>query len=149
MPFAPNVPRVVKAVADTNVIVSGLIWGGPPASLLDRAAMRLFHLKTSEEILAEVHEVLHRSHLVEKLRLRGRTPEGVLAVYREVAEIVTPADVPLPAGLRDPEDMLVLRCAVGAGAMAIVTGDNDLLVMKEFEGIPIMTPRHFLGSIGE
>jgi uncharacterized protein len=131
------------------VIVSGLIWDGPSASLLDRAAMRLFHLKTSAEILFEVQEVLQRPHLAEKLRMRGRTPEGVLAVYREVAEIVTPADVPLPAELRDPDDLLVLRCAVGAGAMAIITGDNDLLVMKEFAGIPIVTPRLFLGSIGQ
>jgi putative PIN family toxin of toxin-antitoxin system len=138
----------VKAVADTNVIVSGLIWGGPPASLLDRAARRFFHLKTSEEILAELQRVLQRPHLKEKLRVRGRTPEGVLAVYRKVAEIVTPAEVPLPAGLRDPADLLVLRCAVSADAMAIVTGDNDLLTMKEFAGIPIMTPRLFLGSIG-
>jgi putative PIN family toxin of toxin-antitoxin system len=139
----------VKAVVDTNVIVSGLIWGGPPASLLDRAAMRFFHLKTSEEILVEAQRVLQRPHLKEKLRVRGRTPEGVLAVYREVAEIVTPADVPLPAELRDPEDLLVLRCAVGANAMAIITGDNDLLTMKRFAGIPIMTPRLFLGSIGQ
>jgi uncharacterized protein len=139
----------VKAVADTNVIVSGLIWGGPPASLLDRAALRFFHLKTSEEILAEVRRVLERPKLVEKLRLRGRTPEGVLAVYREVAEIITPAEVPLPTELRDPEDLIVLRCAVGAGAMAIITGDSDLLAMKEFAGIPIMTPRLFLGSIAQ
>lgn len=137
----------MKAVADSNVIVSGLIWGGPPGALLDRAAMRLLRLKTSEEILAEVQRVLQR-HLTEKLRVRGRTPEGVLAVYREVAEIVTSADVALPAGLRDPEDLIVLRCAVGAGAMAIITGDKDLLAMKEFAGIPIMTPRLFLGSIG-
>ena len=46
-------------------------------------------------------------------------------------------------------DLLVLRCAVAAGAMAIVTGDNDLLSMREFVGIPIVTPRLFLGSIGE
>ena len=144
----PNAARVVKAVADSNVIVSGLIWDGPPASLLDRAAMRLFHLKTSEEILTEVQRVLQRPHLKEKLRVRGQTPEGMLAAYRGVAEIVTPAEVPLPAGLRDPDDLLVLRCAVGADAMAIVTGDNDLLIMKEYAGIPIMTPRHFLGSIG-
>jgi predicted nucleic acid-binding protein len=77
----------VKAVADTNVIVSGLIWGGPPASLLDRAAQRFFHL--------------------------------------------------------------VFRCAGGANAMAIITGDKDLLTMKEFAGIPIMTPRCFSGSIGQ
>ena len=140
---------MVKAVADTNVYVSGLIWGGPPGSLLDRAAARHFPLITSEEILREALEVLQRPHLREELRVRGRTPEGVIAVYREVAQIVTPAEVSLPAELRDPKDLHVLRCAVGAGAAAIVTGDNDLLSMREFAGILIMTPRRFLASIGE
>ena len=139
----------MKAVADSNIFVSGLIWGGPPGSVLDRAAARHFHLVTSEEILQEVLDVLRRPHLLERLRVRGCTPEGVISVYREVAEIVAPADVPLPAGLRDPRDLHILRCAVAAGAMAIVTGDNDLLAMREFTGIPIMTPRIFLGSIGE
>lgn len=149
MPSAPNAAPAVKAVADTNVIVSGLIWGGPPGSLLDRAARRHFPLVLSEEILKELFDVLSRPHLAEKLRVRGRTAEGVVATYREVAEIVTPADVALPAELWDPKDLHVLRCAVGAGAMAIVTGDKDLLTMREYAGIPIMTPRLFLASIGE
>jgi len=149
MPFGRNAAPAVKAVADSNVFVSGLIWGGPPGSVLDRAALRHFHLFTSEEILREVLDVLRRPHLLERLRVRGRTPEGVIAVYREVAEIVTPADVPPPAELRDPRDLHVLRCAVAADAMAIVTGDNDLLALREFSGIPILTPRLFLGSIGE
>jgi len=139
----------VRAVADSNVFVSGLIWGGPPGSLLDRASLRHFQLLTSEEILEEVLDVLRRPHLMERLRVRGQTPEGVMAVYRRVAEIVAPADVPLPSNLRDPRDLHVLRCAISASAMAIVTGDNDLLVMREFAGIPILTPRLFLASIGE
>jgi putative PIN family toxin of toxin-antitoxin system len=110
---------------------------------------RIHEISASEEILDEVLNVLRRPHLMERLRARGRTPEGVIAVYRGVAEIVTPVDVPLPAELRDPRDLHVLRCAVAAGAMAIVTGDNDLLAMREFAGIPILTPRLFLGSIGE
>lgn len=139
----------MKAVADSNVLVSGLIWGGPPGWVLDRAAARHFHLFTSEELLQEVLDVLRRPPLRERLRARGRTPEGVIAVYREVAEVVAPIAVPLPSELRDPRDLHVLRCAVAAGAMAIITGDNDLLAMREYAGIPILTPRLFLGSIGE
>ena len=43
-----------------------------------------------------------------------------------------------PAGLRDPDDVHVLACAVSAKADAIVTGDKDLLTLKSFEGIPII-----------
>jgi predicted nucleic acid-binding protein len=50
--------------------------------------------------------------------------------------------------LRDPEDIHVLACATGAGANAIVTGDNDLLSMKTFGGIPILTVRQALGELG-
>jgi putative PIN family toxin of toxin-antitoxin system len=57
----------VKAVADTNVLISGLLWNGPSASLLDRGASRRIGLVTSEEILTELEEVLSRPHLVERL----------------------------------------------------------------------------------
>ena len=50
----------MKAVADTNVLVSGLIWSGPSASVLDRGALRVIRLVTSEEILAELEAVLSR-----------------------------------------------------------------------------------------
>jgi predicted nucleic acid-binding protein len=45
---------------------------------------------------------------------------------------------------RDPNDDMVLECAVRAGAKAIVTGDKDLLTLGEYEGIRIVTPRTFL-----
>src|ERR1041385_7541170 len=148
MPSGPNAVSDVRAVADTNVLISGLLWGGPSASILDRGTQRLIGLVTSEGILAELEEVLSRPHLAERLRLRGQTVVGVMATYRAVAQIVEPAEVELPAMLRDPKDLPVLRCAVGAKVDAIITGDKDLLVLKEFTNIPIVTPRQFLKSIG-
>lgn len=138
----------MKAVADTNVLISGLLWSGPSASLLDRGAARLIGLVTSDEILTELERVLARPHLVEQLRLRDRTVAGVMQTYRAIAQIVVPAQVEFPAVLRDSKDLPVLCCAVGANADAIVTGDKDLLVLKEFANIPIVTPRQFLASIG-
>ena len=108
----------------------------------------MIRLVTSEEILAELEVVLSRPHLLERLRLRGRTVDGVMQTYRAVAQIVEPVHVELPAALRDPKDLPVLRCALGANVDAIVTGDKDLLVLKEFANIPIVTPRQFLASVG-
>jgi len=144
----PHTAGTVKAVADTNVLISGLLWNGPSASLLDRGASRRIGLVTSEEILTELEEVLSRPHLVERLRLRGQTVAGVMQTYRAIAHIVAPAQMELPAALRDPKDLHVLRCAVGSKVDAIITGDKDLLVLKEFVKIPIVTPRQFLASIG-
>ena len=92
--------------------------------------------------------MLSRKHLAERLRLRGQTVASVMRRYRAVAQIVVPARVERPAALRDPKDLHVLSCAVGAKVNAIVSGDKDLLALKEFAGIPIVTPRQFLASIG-
>jgi predicted nucleic acid-binding protein len=60
----------------------------------------------------------------------------------------TNVPMPVPASLRDPDDVHVLACAVAAAADAIVTGDDDLLSMKSFEGIPIMKARDALLKLG-
>jgi putative PIN family toxin of toxin-antitoxin system len=138
----------VRVVADTNVLVSGLIWPGPPATFLDAAWRRVFHLLTSEELLAELEEVLSRSHLEPRLRARGRSVAEVMAKQRVLATLVQPADLQPPTALRDLKDFPVLRCAAGGQAQAIVTGDKDLLTLKEFQGVLIVTPRIFLATIG-
>jgi putative PIN family toxin of toxin-antitoxin system len=130
------------------VLVSGLLWAGPPASFLDAASRRLFHLITSEEMLSELEDVLSRSQFASRLRDRGRTVAEVMAKQRVLATLVMPAEIPVPAELRDLKDLPVLRCAIGGQAQAIVTGDKDLLTLKEFQGIVIVTPRVFLGIVG-
>ena len=124
------------------------MWPGPSAILLDAALRRAFHLLTSEEMLAELEEVLSRSHLEPRLRARGRTVAEVMSKQRLLATIVTPAEISAPAELRDLKDLPVLQCALGGQAQTIVTGDKDLLTLKEFQGILIVTPRMFLAIIG-
>ncbi len=138
----------MRVVADTNVLVSGLIWPGAPASFLDAATRRAFHLLTSDELLAELEEVLARPHLETRLRARGRTVAEVMGEQRVLATIVTPAEIAPPAELRDLKDLPVLRGAVGGQAQTIVTGDKDLLTLKEFQGVIIVTPRIFLATVG-
>jgi predicted nucleic acid-binding protein len=67
---------------------------------------------------------------------------------RANATLVVPAEIEAPVDLRDLEDLPVLRCAVGGKAQTIVTGDKDLLVLKEFQGIIIVTPRILPATIG-
>ena len=139
---------VVRVVADTNVLVSGLLWPGLPAHFLDAALRREFHLLTSEELLAELEDVLSRAHLEPRLRVRGRTVAEVMIKQRVLATLVAPAEIAPPAQLRDLKDLPVLRCAVGGQAQTIVTGDKDLLVLGEFQAVVITTPRIFLATLG-
>jgi putative PIN family toxin of toxin-antitoxin system len=138
----------VRVVADTNVLVSGLLWPGLPAHFLDAALRREFHLLTSEELLAELEDVLSRAHLEPRLRVRGRTVAEVMIKQRVLATLVAPAEIAPPAQLRDLKDLPVLRCAVGGQAQTIVTGDKDLLVLGEFQAVVITTPRIFLATLG-
>lgn len=109
---------------------------------------RNFDLVSSEDILAELHSVLSRPHLRARLTVRKRTPEEVVMQIRRVAWMAKPAEIIPPAGLRDLKDLPVLRCAVGGNAQVIVSGDRDLLELKEFSGISIVTPRRLLGPMG-
>lgn len=138
----------MRIVADTNILVSGLLWPGPPASFVDAAWQHAFHLLTSEELLTELHLVLGRPHLETRLRARGRTPTEVVASVRVLATVVPPTVLMPPAALRDLKDLPVLACAVGGQAQAIVTGDKDLLTLNEYQGIVIVSPRLFLATIG-
>lgn len=90
-----------------------------------------------EAILAEV-----RRHLAGKFKMPARQADEIVAFLREHAQLVEPAEVARDA-CRDPNDRMVLGAAVAGGADCVVTGDADLLVLKSFEGIPILTPRGF------
>jgi putative PIN family toxin of toxin-antitoxin system len=138
----------VRVVADTNVLISGLLWHGPPAFFLDQALDRTFSLFGTEELLDELTFVLRRPKFAARLKSRGRVPAELVAEYREIMTLVKPTAVTVPEQLRDLKDIPVLRCAVAAHAHAIVSGDRHLLVLKEFRGIPVVTPRVFLAALG-
>lgn len=74
------------------------------------------------------------------------------AVHSWLADLVALADVVEDTGSvggvsRDPDDDVVLAAAVEGRAEAIVTGDDDLLSLREYEGIAIVTPRRFLATL--
>jgi predicted nucleic acid-binding protein len=77
-----------------------------------------------------------------------KTPARVLAMVMAVVEMVSPNPLPMPPDLRDPDDLILLECAKAAGAEAIITGDKDLLTLKKYEGIPIITAREALEKLG-
>lgn len=137
---------MIRAVLDTNVLISAIFWSGAPAKVYDAAAKRRFTSLTSELLLTELNDVLSRPKFAAGFTAKQKTPAMLIAEYRELAELVDPVPVP-PDIVRDPKDKPVLACAVGGSANFIVSGDKDLQVLLEYQGISIVTADQFLQHI--
>jgi len=138
----------VKLVIDTNTLISGSFWHGPPAQLLEAVAQGKVVLVLSAEILVEFGQVAARSKFAARVAAKGTTAIRLARKLAEEVTIVSQAMLPLPPELRDPKDLPVLACAVAAQADAIVSGDEDLLILGSFQGIPVITPREALEKLG-
>ncbi|WP_332743602.1 putative toxin-antitoxin system toxin component, PIN family [Hydrogenophaga sp.] len=139
----------MRVVLDTNLLVSAVISPGVPRQLLDAARTGAFEPCTSEVLLAELQEVLQRSHLSKRLEQAGVNAEALVQDLRAIFLVVAPEAVPrvVPS---DPDDDHVLAAALAAGADLIASGDRrDLLPMGNYEGIPIVTARDALQRIGQ
>ena len=127
----------MKAVFDTNVLVAAFVTEGVCAKLLGRARRKQLNLVISPFILKEFEDVLLKKFTASKEQIRLAAK-----LISEVAQIVPHASV--ASGIcRDPDDDQILSCALSAEADYLVTGDNDLLELKEFRGIRILTPGAF------
>lgn len=130
-----------RVVADTNVLVSALQFGGKPRQLLDLASDGQVDLAISEAIIAETLRVLRDKF--------HRAPEWVAEADRQlrvIARFVQPTES-IQAIEADPTDDRILECAVSAEAELIVSGDSHLLNLGSFRGIPIQRVAEFLGSL--
>lgn len=98
--------------------------------------------------LLELRETLQHPKFTQRLAGRGETAESLAVYFRTACHEAIPARITPPADLRDPDDAHVLACAVAVKADAIVTGDNDLLSLGSFEGIPIIRAADALKLLG-
>jgi putative PIN family toxin of toxin-antitoxin system len=127
----------VRLLLDTNVLFAAFLSHGVCAGLYEEALLHT-ELIVSEEILSELGE-----KLVSKGKLtRGEAAE-VIGAVRSDTEVVGAVSLDQPV-CRDPDDDMVLGSALAGRADVIVTGDKDLLVLKTFRKIPILTPRECL-----
>ena len=121
----------MRAVLDTNVVVSGFLWGGNPGRLLELARVGKIRVYTSAELIAELEDVLSRPKLTRSMQAKGTSPRVVVAKWAEMSEVVSPV-LGVSAVPADPDDDQVLACAVAALADLIVSGDKHLLDLKQY-----------------
>ena len=120
-----------RVVADTNVLVSALQFGGKPKQLLDLAVDGHIDLAISEAIIEEALRVLSEKFQGTPEELRDTDQQ-----LRLVGRVVTPIE-PINVIDEDPSDDRILECAVAATAEVIVSGDKHLLALGSLRGIPI------------
>lgn len=139
----------MRLVLDTNALISALLWRGTPHYLLQAIRERPnLHLYGSDVLFAELADVLTRASLRKQLGLIGKQASEVLQDYAAAMQLIQAEPLAQPV-CRDPDDDAVLALARAAQADLIVSGDQDLLVLGQFEGMPIITPREALTRIAQ
>ena len=129
----------MKIVCDTNVLISGILFGGNARQILDLATRGAVTNAISADILNEAQGVLLRP----KFGLSTSQVLGILELFRDTFETVIPG-CPVAAITDDPDDNRILEAALAAKADAIVSGDKHLLDLGTWNGIPILSLADFL-----
>lgn len=125
-------------VPDTNVLVSGLLWTGPPHELICMAEEGDIELYTSLEILYELEDVLRRDKFRHRIATLGTNVEELMNRVRLLMNIVEIELPDQPIVYEDPDDDMFLVCATAAKASMIISGDYHLLNMGNFGNIQIL-----------
>ncbi len=133
----------MRAVIDTNVLLAGLLWRGSPYALLEHLRSGALTFISSPELLAELADVLARPKFDEIIKRSNSSREQMLARVRTLAEVTEPQPLAKPV-CRDPDDDAVLALALATQADVIISGDEDLISLGNFQDIPILSPMQAL-----
>ena len=127
----------MRVVFDTNVLASAFTSLGLCHQIYERTLL-IAEMASSKTLLVEL-----RRTLTTKMKVEPSLADEIIAELSAEFEMVEPK--PLSKRVcRDADDDVVLATALAANAEVIVTGDADLLVLKEFQGIKIISPRQFV-----
>src|SRR4051812_41506066 len=111
--FRPLASRgaLMRVVADTNTVVSGLLWSGAPRRVLDAARAGSIELFTTAALLAELEDVLGRGKFARRMAGAGLTARELIVGFGALARLAEPVRID-PVILDDPDDDAVLACAL-------------------------------------
>ena len=127
----------MRIVVDTNVLISGVFFGGMPRKVPSAIISRKITACATKEIIDEYNEIVQEMIS----RKQGHLNKDILVPLigtMKILEAKTRIELS-----RDPDDDKFLGCAKDAKALYIVSGDKDLLVLEKYEGIEIITAKEF------
>ena len=135
---------MLRAVLDANVYVSAYVRPeGPPGQIIERLLRKLaFEVVLSRQIIDEVLQALVYPKVQKGARTRLE-PDLWFEDIVVLAQLVT-GQHEIPSLNEDPDDDKYVAAAIEGRATFVVTGDPDLLTLKEHEGVRIVSPRTFL-----
>src|SRR3989344_2107058 len=120
-----------------NIIVSAFFWEGNEAELFRKIEQGKAELYLTMEILKEIEEVIKRPKFNEVMKKAGLTSDQIMQKIVSLSHVVIALKLNIKV-CRDEKDNKFLECAESAKADYIVSGDEDLLSLKEYKGIPIV-----------
>lgn len=126
----------MRVVLDTNVIIAAFASRGLCADIFE-VCLENHNLIVSDFILSEVVKNLNN-----KLQLPKSLSQEIIDYLRDVSSSVEPDKVDKSI-CRDKDDVMIIGTALSGKAQCIITGDNDLLILRKYSGISIVTPREF------
>lgn len=129
----------MRLVIDTNVFISSF-FGGNPKKIIDPWKNEEITLCLSHAVLDEYIDVLRRIGMKDEYE-----PEELLSLFSRGFNILFTTKTPtIKIVKNDTDDDKFIECAVALKADAVITGDREVLAIKEYAGIRILTPRQFL-----
>ena len=138
-----------RAVVDTNVLVSGLLFPrGYPYTLLKLGITKKFELITSKELFTELSDTISIPRMMSRYDLDRESIDNQLRVIQAASTFVTPA-LTKNVFVRDPKDVIVIATAESGKADYLISGDKDLLVVKnntKLGKLGIVTAREFISK---
>jgi uncharacterized protein len=134
----------MKVLLDTNIWISGLLWGGNPRKIIQLGVTKQIVFYSSRLLIDELRLTLAYPKLQRRLAKLEITAEELLIEVSRITQLSQPVPFSSIPELRDLKDKIVLETAVSVPVEIIVSGDEDLLILREFQKIPILTTKQFL-----
>ena len=135
---------MISAVLDSNIFISAFLFNGNQRRIINHAIEGDFRINSSHEIVSEIDSVLKRP----KFKLTLNQISLFLNEINSLSEICYPS-AKIINSCRDSDDHIILECAVESKSDYIVTGDNDLLILKKYKAITIINSDAFLSILEE
>ena len=131
----------MKIVLDTNVLISGIFFTGPPFQILEAWQKGKLSFVVSKEILSEYQRVAQEI----SLKFPSINITKILQLISIHSEIVNTQGHEVSI-CEDPDDNMFISCAIVSNSKIIVSGDKHLLKISGYKNIQVLKPRGFVDN---